>query len=318
MKKKQIVLVIICVFVFFSVNVDASFVPYDTLEFGGKIETTEDVSPPVFTPYDTLSFGGKINVTADNNLPTFANEAPTNQSTGVDLNPTIYIVVSDADSDTTTCDFYTSISADEFGWRQTNSNVASGTNISYTFTIANSYSTVYYWKVTADDGTDNSTSEIYHFTTKVAPTFSPYDTLSFGGKATVNEGTINIDVAPDPWDAGNPSCGSSTTENFTFYQNGTATIDIKIGFNETNYTFVTYSTWLANGHDQYCANFTIDTWGSETNIAPKVGGVPVTALKTSIGGNSNFGFGIRIYMPKTVSTANLREDFKVMFNATIS
>ena len=146
---------------------------------------------------------------------------------------------------------------------------------------------------------------------------SSYST-DFGGGVTIEEDTIDIDVAPDTWDANNPSCGSSTTENFTFYQNGSATIDTKIGFNKTNYTFVSYATWLGNGHDQYCANFTTDTWGSETNIAPKVGGDPVTTLKTSVNGNSNFGFGIRIYMPKTVSIASLREDFKVMFNATKS
>lgn len=171
-----------------------------------------------------------------------------------------------------------------------------------------------------DESRSGSDPNNYTDTQEYSPplVFTPYDTQSFGGYIQVTEGTIDIDVAPASWDANNPSCGSSTTENFTFYQNGSATIDTKIGFNKTNYTFVTYATWLGNGHDQYCANVTIDTWVSETNIAPKVGGVPVTSLKTSVNGNTNFGFGIRIYMPKTVSTANLREDFKVMFNATIS
>jgi hypothetical protein len=54
---------------------------------------------------------------------------------------------------------------------------------------------------------------------------------------------------------------------------------------------------------------------TETNIAPKVGGDPVTTLKNDLAGNSNFAFGLRLYMPKTVTYANLREDFKVMFVA---
>jgi len=104
--------------------------------------------------------------------------------------------------------------------------------------------------------------------------------------------------------------------NFTFYQNGSATIDVKVGFNDTNYSYVNYSTWINDGHDQYTANYTIDTWASETNIEPKSGGQPVTVLKNSLGSNSNFVFGIRLYMPKTVTYANLREDFQIMFNAS--
>jgi hypothetical protein len=150
------------------------------------------------------------------------------------------------------------------------------------------------------------------------PEFTPYETLTFGGKATTLVETTVIDVHPDTWDAATPNCGDSVTNNFTFYQNGTSTLNVKIGFNATNYTFVNYSTWFTNGHDQYCANFTIDSWSSETNIAVLVGDAPVTVLKSNLAGSSSFNFGIRIWMPKTVSLANIQEDFKVLLNTTVA
>jgi hypothetical protein len=125
--------------------------------------------------------------------------------------------------------------------------------------------------------------------------------------------TVIIDVEPDDWDADNPDVGTSVTNNFTFYHNGSATINVRLGFNTTNYTYADYSTWNSNGHDQYTANFTTDNWGSETNIGVLVGGEPDTLINTSMDGGSSFTFGIRLYMPKTVTYSSLKEDFEIWF-----
>jgi len=112
---------------------------------------------------------------------------------------------------------------------------------------------------------------------------------------------FDIEVNSTIWVGGAPLCGTSIQKNFTFYQNGSSTIDVKIGFNNTNYTYVNWSTYNNDGFDQYTANFTIDTWSSEINIEPKSGVDPVTTLKASVSGESNFTFGIRLWIPKFVS-----------------
>lgn len=150
-----------------------------------------------------------------NNAPTFANETPTNQSTGICKIPTVYVIVSDANADETTCDFYTSPDASAWTWQQTNSTVASGTNISYNYSGATSYNTKYYWKVTADDGTDNTTSDFYDFTTvtNIAPTFA--------NEAPTN-GSINITLYDDkPVHDCYVVCNDVDADTFTvdFYSN---------------------------------------------------------------------------------------------------
>jgi len=122
--------------------------------------TTIDIETPV---------GG---APPENTAPIITGEAPVNQSTGISVSPTVYAIVTDADSDTMTCNFYTSPDNSAWTHQQTNSTVSTGTNISYIYSGASSYSTKYYWKVTADDGTDNTTSDIYEFTTEA-------DTITF-------------------------------------------------------------------------------------------------------------------------------------------
>jgi len=142
------------------------------------------------------------------------------------------------------------------------------------------------------------------------PQFTLIDTLNFSGKASVQESTVDVNTSPTTWNAGTPNCGTNVTNNFTFYQNGTATVNVSIGFNNTNYTYVNWATYDAGGHDQYTANFTNDSWATEANIEP---GFPPwsNVLNASVTGNTNFTFGVRIWVPKSVST-DLREDFIVV------
>ena len=148
------------------------------------------------------------------------------------------------------------------------------------------------------------------------PKFTSYTTLTFNGTLNVTEGSIDTSIQPDDWNAGTPDCGGLTMTNFTFYQNGSGTIDILIGINTTNYTLVNYTTWSSSGHDRYCANFTVDNWATETMIEP-YSGVPTTSLNTSVGGSTSFEFGIKIWMPKTV-TIDKQEDFVIYTESSLS
>jgi len=146
-------------------------------------------------------------------------------------------------------------------------------------------------------------------------TFTSYTLLTFNGSADVQEGTKITDISPSTWTGGSKTLNNWIMENFTYYQNGTATIDINISFNDTNYTFVSYATWAASGHNQWCANFTTDLWATETNIAP--GYPPTTELNSSVPGDTSFPFGIRIWMPKTMDYER-QEDFVLVTTNTTS
>ena len=144
-----------------------------------------------------------------------------------------------------------------------------------------------------------------------------YYSSSFGGSVTVGP-SIDIEVNITNWDIGSIGTGAFSQNNFMFHQNGSSTLDVLIGFNDTNYTYVNWATYRSNGLDQYTANFSINNWGSETNIAPKSGNDPVTLLYNDLLGNSGFDFGIRLWIPKNVLKYDHREDFDIHLNATIS
>jgi len=161
------------------------------------------------------------------------------------------------------------------------------------------------------------TYNILNFSGKINTqgSYQVYTILNFSGKLETQE-SIDTSIQPDDWNAGTPDCGESAVGNFTFYQNGTSTIDILIGINATNYTLVNYTTWSSSGHDRYCVNFTIDNWATENMIEP-YSGVPTTNLNTSVGGSSSFEFGIRIWMPKSV-TIDKQEDFVIYTESSVS
>ena len=107
----------------------------------------------------TWSAGG-----AANNAPTLEGEIPANTSSDIELQPTCNITVKDADADTMTVTFYSNFSG---GWvcYQKNTSVSNSTSVDWIFTEANSADSTYYWRVYADDGTDNTSSDIFYFVT---------------------------------------------------------------------------------------------------------------------------------------------------------
>jgi len=121
--------------------------------------------------------------------------------------------------------------------------------------------------------------------------------------------SLDIDVSPDTWISGTVGVNTDIQENFTFWQNGSATIDIKIGINCTNFTYVNYTDWLNLGHDRYYANFTNDSWATEHMIEP---GYPSSSVLDSSFAPGSFAFGVRIGMPRTITYLSKREDFLIV------
>jgi len=123
---------------------------------------------------------------------------------------------------------------------------------------------------------------------------------------------IDCELNTTTWIIGELGVGNSATKNFKFWQNGSVNIDVEIGISNTNFTFVNYSDWNADGFNQYCANFTNDSWVSEHNI--KISPYNET-LKLNFA-PGNFDFGVRIWMPKTMDVIDKREDFEVVLTVT--
>jgi len=80
------------------------------------------------------------------------------------LQPTVNVTINDIDGNNTVVDIYTSTDGSSWVNRQHTASHTANTSISYSYTQASAYNTLYYWKVAANDGHTNSTA-IYYFTT---------------------------------------------------------------------------------------------------------------------------------------------------------
>jgi hypothetical protein len=135
-----------------------------------------------------------------NRAPTFSSPSPTNGSTVTRWHAT-NITVSDLDGNASLVCFWYSTTAISGPWTKAQQNVslipanttAKDINASY----ASSYSTNYWWKVTAYDGHTNS-SKIYNFTTVATTPPGPYSGPDFYVNGTSgnngNNGSLN-----NPW-----------------------------------------------------------------------------------------------------------------------
>jgi len=95
--------------------------------------------------------------------PVISNVYPSDGATGISLNPTLHITVSDGDGDSMNITWYTYI-GNHWSVIGTNNSVGNGTYYRST-NCFNNYGYTYYWRVTVDDGIFN-VSETYHFTTR--------------------------------------------------------------------------------------------------------------------------------------------------------
>jgi len=121
-----------------------------------------------YTYYITLDDGGTTTTTPDINFttthspvlpPVISDEYPVNGSVGHRKRPTCHVNVTDYENITVM--FYENTTG---AWVLRNTQVVTGTEVSWRYSQANKWRTQYWWKVVADDGTDNTT-RIYHFNT---------------------------------------------------------------------------------------------------------------------------------------------------------
>ncbi len=140
------------------------------------VNSSESITSKLSSYYIEL----KITYTT-NADPTVDFKTPINGSTNIDPCPSVTCeaYVNDSDGDSLTVTWSTNTSG---SWTNVHtSSESANSTVSYNFTQFNSYNTTYYWRVYADDGTDN-VSETYHFTTKPISTcvnsISPYTQTS--------------------------------------------------------------------------------------------------------------------------------------------
>jgi hypothetical protein len=174
--------------------------------------------------------------------------------------------VNDTDGNQSTCDWYTSYDNSAWTWRQTNSSILNAT-ISYNYSQANTQSTVYYWKVNANDGNINISSN-YSFTTVANASVESWQPISF----TINGTCYNLTIWRNiPSGINGTAYNTTTWRNIPSGINGTCYnittwINIPSGINGTCYNITTWSN-IPSGINGTCYNLTI--W---TNIPSGING----------------------------------------------
>jgi len=153
---------------------------------GYSIYTTRAYSSGFLTPWTgegASSFKRSIycSYTVDeaNATPTQSGESPVNASTGIAVTPSLYVICTDADADTMTATWRSNSSGPWVDF-DTNSSIATGTNITQTNSNFSAYSTTYWWSVNLTDGIGLWDNETYHFTTEAdlnttVDSISPYN-----------------------------------------------------------------------------------------------------------------------------------------------
>jgi len=135
-----------------------------------RIANTNLSNNYIETDYNTMNspstfyeIGSKENSTIPNVKPEISNPDPANESTSIELQPTLSIDVSDNEGDDINITWYSNSSG---SWQifATDSSVGNGT-YSQTNTNFTGYSTTYYWNVSVNDGEDYNSSDIFHLTT---------------------------------------------------------------------------------------------------------------------------------------------------------
>ncbi|RLF39013.1 MAG: hypothetical protein DRN12_07565, partial [Thermoplasmata archaeon] len=120
--------------------------------------------------------------TKANSAPTVSNPSPANGSIGISINPTLSIIVDDADGDLLTVTFYDASDDSVIGVVE---NVQPGSTASMTWPNLQ-YSTTYQWYVVVSDSIANITSPTWSFTTMAIPQYTLTVTISPAGAGSVS------------------------------------------------------------------------------------------------------------------------------------
>jgi len=165
-----------------------------------------------------------VNITT-NNPPTQSGESPTNGSSGITLEPYMYVICSDSDDDLLNATWWSNSSG---AWAQFGSNetsFSSGTNISQNNSNFSDYGITYWWSVNVSDGEGDWINETYHFTTGVigtsVDTISPYN-ISSSPLALTATGPSDLDNVTlfYRWSKDNTTWGSRSISIFEDFESG--------------------------------------------------------------------------------------------------
>jgi hypothetical protein len=176
-------------------------------------EGTVAATPDTMNEYDTtyhwsvsaIDIGGtgewvtetySFTTRPENYRPAFSNVTPEDGALNVSLNPTLSVEVSDADGEVMEIIFESDATG---SWQvmQTYTNGESGT---YTVipAVMNEYVTTYHWRVTADDGNGNPTTETYSFTTETAPGLWWNSNWMYRKSITIDHSRVDEDLVDFP------------------------------------------------------------------------------------------------------------------------
>jgi PKD repeat protein len=134
-------------------------------------------------------------ITAEQGAPTISNEYPPHRNTQTELQPICHVDVQDIEGDNLTIYWYEN-STGSWVLRKTDENITANSTVYWSFSQADQYSTLYYWKVVVYDGTVNTTAT-YFFTTKPQPTSPPSPPSGGGYIPLPNQHPIAIITAPN-------------------------------------------------------------------------------------------------------------------------
>ena len=154
---------------------------------------TVNVTDGVSWENNTYSFTSQ----PQNLSPTISDEIPSNGSTDQSLQVKCSIEVNDVENDPLTVYWYNSSDGITYTYQQTNHSISSGDTVYWIYTMANNFSTTYYWKVIVND-TLSETSATYYFTTEDIDTsvdaITPYEieTTPLTVNATSTYDNINV------------------------------------------------------------------------------------------------------------------------------
>jgi|Deesub1362A_J573_1020465.scaffolds.fasta_scaffold01023_6 hypothetical protein len=262
-------------------------------------------------------FCGTSSTTSSNGIDIFIDDNPEFTS------PTQVMKYTDNSHSNTGCIFFDNVSSNDFIAWTGNINDVTGTVYWYFFNSSDG--TAWNLADTWDTGSDNVVGtgnrrymDYYSVAYDKTIIVMEWDYDNDGNLETVlwdysQPPVINISISPTSWAIpGNPQTGSAVNTSYNYFtitNTGNTNCMIKIAVNNSaNWIYTDWATYSSGNYlDYFTANFSTDgtTW---SNIAAKdANGDPQTVLVSSLAPGSSISFGIKVWIPKALSTTQTQQ-----------